>query len=119
VVYWYGKERGETDARLVGGMMEGDLRANVEYPAHPVVNQKEGDHYRILQHAMGLVDLTADDDGRAVLSRYKQDADLAMGSKPPRVPEVGELPPSHLEGAELEKWLERQRTQALLEGETV
>lgn len=91
---------------------------SVRYPAHKRVNQKPDDHYKILQHANGEIDLTADEDGRAVLARYKADADLAAGgSKPPRIPEQGELPPNHLEGQELDDWLTRQRTQKLLPGE--
>ena len=95
-------------------MAEGSVR----YPAHKRVKQKPDDHYKILQHANGEIDLTADEDGRAVLARYKHDADLAAGGpKPPRIPEVGELPPNHLSDEDRDKWLERQRTQALLDGE--
>jgi hypothetical protein len=91
----------------------------VQYPAHPRVKQKPDDHYKILQHAAGQIDLEATEEGRQVLLRYKADADHAAygGPKPPRIPEVGEAPPSHLTAEEREKWLERQRTQALLDGE--
>lgn len=92
---------------------------NVHYPRHPMVHQQEGDHYKILLHAAGEINLEETAEGLEVLARYKADADLAMhgGPKPPRIPEPGELPPSHLQGEELDAWLERQATQALLPGE--
>lgn len=106
----------DTSTRTVGGVDVPVSRAAVEYPAHPIVHQKPDDHYKILLHALGQVDLTATPEGLEVIARYKADADLndAVATKPPRVPEHGELPPSHLQGLELNKWLERQRTQALL-----
>jgi hypothetical protein len=91
----------------------------VDYPAHPKVHQEDGDHYQILQHALGLVDLNASAEGRAVLGRYNADADLAMGVQEHkargRVIEAGELPPSHLSDDERERWLECQRTGDLYE----
>jgi len=91
---------------------------SVSYPAHPRVKQKPDDHYQILLHASGAIDLTSTPEGIEVLRRYKHDADLAAGGpKPPRIPEEGESPPSHLTPAECAQWLERQRTQALLPGE--
>lgn len=92
---------------------------DVTCPKYPEINQQPGDHYQILLHAQGEIDLTATEAGREVMRRYKADADLANfgGPKPPRIPELGELPPSHLTVDEREKWLERQRTQALLPGE--
>lgn len=95
------------------------LQGDVSYPMHPRVNQKPGDHYQILLHAQGEIDLTATPEGIDVLRRYKQDADLAAygGPKPPRIPEKGELPPNHLTDDERTKWLERQAQQSLLPGE--
>jgi hypothetical protein len=67
---------------------------------------------------MGQINLEATEEGREVIRRYKADADLAAGGpKPPRIPEPGELPPSHLTAEERSQWLERQRTQKLLPGE--
>jgi hypothetical protein len=67
---------------------------------------------------MGQINLERSEEGREVLRRYKTDADLAAGGpKPPRIPEPGELPPSHLDQDERAAWLERQRTQSLLKGE--
>lgn len=85
----------------------------VQYPAHPVVHQQEGDHYQILQHAMGLTDLNATEEGRAVLWRYNADADLAGGGiaqhkADGRIIDQGELPPSHLNAEEKEYWLQCQ-----------
>lgn len=59
------------------------------------------------------VDLTATDEGRDLLRRFKASRDAA-DPRPPRVPEMGELPPMHLQGVELERWIERQRRQSLL-----
>lgn len=91
----------------------------VEYPAHPVVHQQEGDHYKILQHAMGIMDLNATEEGRQVLGRYNADADLAMGiaehKARGRVIEQGELPPSHLSYDEKARWLECQSSGELYE----
>lgn len=91
----------------------------VEYPAHPVVHQQEGDHYKILQHAMGIMDLNATPEGRGVLGRYNADADLAMGiaehKSRGRVIERGELPPSHLTDDERNRWLECQSSGDLYE----
>lgn len=88
---------------------------NVSFPQHPGVSDE--DHYLILQHAAGLIDLPGSADGLDVIRRYKTGGDAAMGGKPPRIPEIGELPPSHLTADERADWLERQRTQALLPGE--
>lgn len=92
---------------------------NVHYPRHPMVHQLEGDHYKILMHASGEIDLESTADGLETLARYKADADLATYGKPkpPRIPEIGEIPPSHLMGAELDAWLLRQAQQKLLPGE--
>lgn len=91
----------------------------VEYPAHPKVHQEEGDHYKILQHAMGIIDLNATEEGRQVLWRYNADADLAMGvaehKQRGRIIEPGELPPSHLSENEREYWLDCQRNGDLYE----
>lgn len=97
----------------------GPARGDITYPQYPCVNQQPGDHYQILLHAMGEIDLEATDEGRQVIARYKADADLAQfdGPKPPRIPEAGELPPSHLTDDERADWLKRQDTQALLPGE--
>lgn len=88
----------------------------VEYPAHPKVHQKDDDHYKILLHAQGQIDLNATEEGREVLWRYNADGDLAMGIAPNkvegRVIDPGELPPSHLSPEEREYWLECQRTGA-------
>jgi hypothetical protein len=100
--------------------MEADIpvtRGDVTHPQYPRVNQEAGDHYQILLHAAGQIDLDATEEGRAVIARYKADADLANGPKPPRIPEPGELPPSHLTDDERADWLKRQDTQALLPGE--
>ncbi len=87
---------------------------SVSHPAHPRVQQKPDDHYKILLHAQGEIDLTETEEGMAVLRRYKHDADLAAGGpKPPRIPDPGESPPNHLTERELDEWLERQRTQSL------
>jgi hypothetical protein len=84
----------------------------VQYPQHPVVHQKKDDHYQILQHAMGLVDLNATEDGRAVLWRYNADADLAQGIAPHkadgRIIDPGETPPSHLNEEQRTYWLQCQ-----------
>ncbi len=86
----------------------------VEYPQHPVVHQQEGDHYQILQHAMGLTDLSATEEGKQLLWRYNADADLAMGVAPHkadgRVIDPGELPPSHLNDEEKAYWQHCQNT---------
>ena len=88
---------------------------HVSYPKYAGVSDE--DHYLMLQHAAGIVDLTASDDGMAVIRRYKAASDEHFGGPKPRIPEPGELPPSHLTDDERAKWLERQRTQALLSGE--
>ena len=96
-------------------------RAHVSLPAYPRIAQEPDDHYQILRHAAGEIDLTATDEGRAVLRRYKADSDAddaAKGrAKPPRIPDEGELPPNHLDDDERAKWLERQRTRKLLPGD--
>jgi len=107
--------RGDTMSQGVGGTDgNGTALGTVQYPIHPSVHQKDGDHYQILQHASGLIDLNATEDGRAVLWRYNADADLHMGiadsKKEGRVIDPGELPPSHLSPEEREYWLECQRT---------
>lgn len=85
----------------------------VQYPAHPMVHQQEGDHYQILQHAMGLIDLNATEEGRSVLWRYNADADLAGGGiaqhkADGRIIDPGEVPPSHLNDEERAYWLNCQ-----------
>ena len=89
-------------------------QGHVSYPKYNGVS--DDDHYRILQHAAGIVDLTASADGMDVIRRYKASAAELFGERP-RIPEPGELPPSHLTADERADWLERQRTQSLLKGE--
>ena len=89
----------------------------VQYPKHPGVSDE--DHYLLLMHASGQIDLLSRPDGMDVIRRYKAAADACPdhgGNKPPvRIPEIGELPPNHLDSDERAKWLERQRTQAFLD----
>lgn len=89
---------------------------SVTAPRHPIVHQREDDHYKILMHREGEIDLNATEEGRAVLWRYNADADLHMGiaanKQEGRVLDPGELPPSHLSDEEREYWLECQRTGA-------
>jgi hypothetical protein len=78
-----------------------------------MVHQQEGDHYQILQHAMGLIDLNATEEGRSVLWRYNADADLAGGGiaqhkADGRIIDPGEVPPSHLNDEERAYWLNCQ-----------
>ena len=97
------------DTQAVGASV-----GRVEYPRHPIVHQEEGDHYQILLHATGEINLNATKEGRAVLWRYNADADLSQGiaanKKDGRVIDPGELPPSHLSDEERAYWLECQRT---------
>jgi hypothetical protein len=97
--------------------MESEFRGSVTYPKHPGTSDE--DHYQILLHHSGEVDLTAMVEGMDVIRRYKASADdcPVHGGQLLHVPEPGELPPSHIEGDELDRWLERQRRQSLLDGE--
>lgn len=87
----------------------------VTYPKHPGITDQE--HYQLLLHMNGAVDLTQTDEGRAIIAKYKRAADKAMGGKPVHIPEPGEMPPDYLEGDELNRWRERQRRQAYLDGD--
>lgn len=88
---------------------------HVSYPKYNGVS--EDDHYQMLQHAAGIIDLTASPEGMEVIRRYKAASDEHYGGARVRVPEPGELPPSHLTDDERADWLERQRTQSPLAGE--
>ena len=90
-------------------------QGHVSYPKYAGVS--DDDHYQLLQHAAGIIDLTASPEGIEVIRRYKAASDEHFGGARVRVPEVGELPPSHLTDTERADWLERQRTQKPLKGD--